>query len=228
MFMERTVLLMAALAISAAGGAAQAAGPATAQGDTPVPAPAPAGPSATLRPALDSVLGTLNAIKTDKWKRGSVRDEAGQDIGSVVSDIQVNLPPLLRDADAAPSLVSKQIPVVRNVDALYDVLLRAVEAARIAAPSDQAEALTQALNTLSKARLAVYDQMQQTSIAQEKQITDLHATVQKQASFVCPAPPPPVPCPATPKPKKKTTKPPASTPQKPATPPAGTTQKSGL
>jgi len=231
MSMERTVLLAAALAMCASGGAAQAAGPATTQNSTPVPAPAPAGPSATLRPALDSVLDTINSIKTDRWKRGSVRDEAGQDIGSIVSDIQVNLPPLLREADAAPSLVSRQIPVMRNVDALYDVLLRVVEAARIAGPGDHAEALTKALNTLSKARLAAYDQMQQTSAGQEKQMTELRSTVQKQASLKCPAPPPPpAPCPPVPK-KKKTTKPPAGTPQKPATPATpttGTTQKSGL
>lgn len=228
MFSERTVLLAAALAMGATGGAAQAAGPAMTQSSTPVPASAPAGPSATLRPALDAVLGALNTIKTDRWKRGSVRDEAGQDIGSVVSDIQVNLPPLLREADAAPSLISKQIPVVRNVDALYDVLLRVVEAARIAGPGDQADALTNALNTLSKARLAVYDQMQLTSAGQEKQMTDLRLTVQKQASFKCPAPPPPpAPCPPVPK-KKKSTKPPAGTPQNPPAPATGTTQKSGL
>lgn len=218
MFMERTVLLTAVFTIATAGGAAaQAAGPATAQSGPP------AGPSATLRPALDTLLGTLNTIKTDKWKRGSVRDEAGQDMGSVVSDIQINLPPLLREADAAPALASKQIPVARNVDALYDVLLRVVEAARISAPGDQVEALTQALGTLGKARLALYDQLQQASAAAEKQVTDLRLTVQRQSSLACPAPPPPAPCPTTPK-KKKPAKPPAGTPQKPS---AGTPQKSG-
>lgn len=207
------VTVLSGSALSAAQAPADAA---------PLRNPAPAGPSATLGPALDTVLGTLNTIKTDKWKRGSVRDEAGQDVGSVVSDIQINLPLLLHEADAAPALASKQIPVARNVDALYDVLLRVVEAARISAPGDQVEALTQALGTLGKARLALYDQLQQASAAEEKQVTDLRVMAQRQSSLVCPAPPPPAPCPAAPKKKKK-----PATPQKPNPPAAGTTQKSG-
>lgn len=164
---------------------------------TPVPPPPPSA-SSILRPALDQVQQTLGAIRTDRWKRGTVRDEAGADIGSIISDIQLNVPSLLRDADAAPGALSKMVPVSKHVDALYDVLLRVVEASRIAAPDDQAAALRQALLTLNTARLSFDDSMIASATAQEKQIVELRATVQKQAAFKCPAPPPEKPCPTPP------------------------------
>lgn len=171
-------------------------------------APAPVTSSSILRPALDTVSSAVNALKADKWKRGSVRDEAGQDAGSILTDIQVHLPPLLSAADAAPALVSRQIPVARNIDALYDVLLRVYDAARIAAPADQVGTLQQALAALSKARLALYDQMDQSSAAQEKLLADLRSTVQKHTDQIA-ATPPPAPCPTPPtkSKRKKSTKP---------------------
>lgn len=193
--------------------------------DRPAPAPAvpppPPGPSVVLQPALDALQVTLNQTRMERWKKGSVRDEASTEVGSITSDIQINLPPLIRDADAAPGALSKTVPVMKNVDALYDVLLRVVEAARIAAPDDQTNALRQALSTLNGARLSLYDKMQNAAIVQEKQVSDLRATVQKQAAFRCPAPPPPEPCKPT-APAKRPIK------KKPATPPtSGTPPKTG-
>lgn len=209
MSMERAAVWLAVMCMCTVAGLAQA--PATATQTTA----AGQGPSAVLQPALDTVHSTLAGVRTDKWKRGSVRDEAGMDIGSLNSDMQLNLPPLLHAADGAPGSLSRLVPVARHVDAFYDVLLRVVEAARISAPGDQADALQQALVTLSKARLALYDRMNDAAIAQEKQVADLRATVQKQAAFKCPAPPPEKPCP-TPVHKRKA-KPKAATP-KPAAP----------
>lgn len=167
---------------------------ASAAGPAPAPAAAP-NSAATLRPALDQVQSTLGKTHTERWKRGSVRDEAGADIGSIKSDMQSNLPNLIHDADGSPGSLSKMLPVAKHIDALYDVLLRVVEASRISAPDDQAGELRQALNALGSARLAYDDQMQQLAATQEKQIVDLRTTVQKQAAFKCPAPPPEKPCP---------------------------------
>ncbi|MDR3739357.1 MAG: hypothetical protein P4L40_10095 [Terracidiphilus sp.] len=191
----------------------------------PAAAQAPAPPSSLLRPGLDAVSSAIKTLKTDKWKRGSVRDEATQDIGSMVTDIQLHLPPLLSDADAAPTLVSKQVPVARNIDALYDVLLRVYDAARIAGPSEDVGALQQALGALSKARLSLYDRMTGDATAQEKLAADLRATAQKQAAALAAAPPLPPPCPTPAPKKKKTMKPSPSAPQKPAA--STPTQKSG-
>jgi hypothetical protein len=203
------------------------------------PAPAATAPvtptaSSILQPSLDAVHQTLVGLNTGRWKRGSVRDEASADINSIEQDMQTHVPPLLKDADAAPGALSKTLPVLRHVDALYDVLLRVVEAARMAAPDDQANALRDTLASLNKARLALDDSMETVAGTQEKQLVDLRVTVQKQAAFKCPAPPPAPVCPApAKKPVKKKPKPPAATtpgtgPQKPATPPAnGVPPKTG-
>jgi len=172
--------------------------------------------SQILQPSLDRVRQTLTGLHVEKWKRGSVRDEASADINSLVVDLQQRMPGLLKDADAAPGALSKTLPVSRHVDALYDVLLRVVEAARMAAPDDQTNALRQALGNLEKARLVLGDSMETVAGSQEKQLVDLRVTVQKQAAFRCPAPPPAPECP----------KPPVKKPvrKKPAATPTGTTQ----
>ncbi len=184
-------------------------------------------PSGLLQPSLDSVKRTLEAVKVDKWKRGSVRDEAGANISSILHDMQSNLPPLLTSADAAPETISKTLPLSRHVDALYDVLLRVVEAARVSAPADQVATLEQTLVGLSKARLTLDDRMEETAAAQEKQIIELQSNLQKQIAAnaaVKPAPPPPAcesPVPAR-KAKKKRAAPAKTPPQTPATAPAAT------
>lgn len=169
-----------------------------------VPQTPPVAPSTLVRPALDAVATAVSALKPDKWKRGSVRDEAAQDAGSILTDIQMHLPPLMSDADQAPALASRQVAVVRNVDALYDVLLRVFDAARIAGPGEDVASLQQALNTLNKARLALYDRLAQDSVTQEAAIAGLKTTIDKQAAQIA-ATPAPAPCPA-PKKKKKTAK----------------------
>ena len=243
MRLPKTAFVVAVFSSAAILCAAQApaAAPTSQTTDNAAPAPAvaaaPVIPSASsiLQPSLDTMQQTLAGVKVERWKRGSVRDEASADINSIAQDMQTHIGPLLKDADAAPGTLSKTLPVSRHLDALYDVLLRVVEAARMAAPDDQANALRQALTNLNTARLALDDSMETAAGSQEKQLVDLRVTVQKQAVFKCPAPPPAPVCPApAKKPVKRKPKPPAATtpgttPQKPTTPPAnGTTPKTGL
>lgn len=186
---------------------------------------APATPShpvsATLQPSLDTVRQTLQSLRIDRWKKGSVRDEASTNIDSILRDLRVNLPPLLEVADTAPGTVSKLLPVTSHVDALYDVLLRVTEASRVAGPDDQAAQLQQALLGLSNARLALDDRIQGSASALEKQVVDLRATIARQAAER-PVAPAPVAFPCVPPPTHKTTtrkpaaKPAASAKPKPA------------
>jgi hypothetical protein len=178
----------------------------------------PAAPSEILKPGLDHVRLTLDALKLDRWKKGSIRDEAGGNINTIQRDLQVTLPPLLATADAAPGTMSKVLPVTRNIDAVYDVLVHVVEAARVVAPGDQVGLLQQSLGKLEKSRVALDEQLEQTAAAQEKQMTDLRNTVQTQAAQLhAAATPPPAPaCPA-PAPAKKKKKPVAATAPKPTT-----------
>ena len=191
----------------------------------PMPSPAAAQPvvpvSNPLQPALGSVRQMVNSVHVDKWKRGNIRDEATQNISQIIRDIDVTLPPLLRDADTAPASLSKQLPISRNISALYDVLLRVVEASRVVASDDQVTQLQQALVTLGNARQAFNDRMEASASVMEKQVSDLRATVQSQASRMAMPMPVAVPCiPPTPRTITKKTsvrKPAAGTPStKPA------------
>jgi hypothetical protein len=131
---------------------------------------------------------TLSSLRVEKWKKGSVRYEATEDIDAILHDMQTNLPPLLKEADTAPGELSKALPVARHIDALYDVLLRVVEAARFVAPEEQATQARQALASLEHARLAFDDRLQQQAITQERQIGELDQTVQKESARKCPVP----------------------------------------
>lgn len=174
----------------------------------------PSAPSDILQRSLDEVRITVGNVKLDKWKRGSVRDEAGTNIDAIQRDLQGTLPALLKDADAAPGTLTKVLPLSRNVDALYDVMVHVVEASRVVGTSENVGQLQQALNDLEKARVVLDNQIQQTADMQEKQVVDLRTTVQKQdATLRAAATPPPAPkCPApaaTTK-KKRAAKPSAS------------------
>jgi hypothetical protein len=175
-------------------------------------------PSGFLQPSLDTLQKAVSGLQLDRWKKGSVRDEAGPNVSSIQRDLQSTLPALLKEADAAPRSMSKVLPVSRNIDALYDVLLRIVDGARIAAPGDQFTQLQDAMTSLEKARHTLSDQMQETAGAQEKQIADLQVAIKAEQSkppVVCPAPAAPAPAPAK-KPAVRKRQPAAA---KPATPP---------
>lgn len=174
----------------------------------------PSAPSDILQRSLDEVRITVGNVKLDKWKRGSVRDEAGTNIDAIQRDLQNTLPGLLKDADSAPGTLTKVLPLSRNVDALYDVMVHVVEASRVVGTGDSVGQLQQALNDLEKARVVLDNQIQQTADMQEKQVIDLRTTVQKQdASLKAVAIPPPAPkcpAPATSTKKKRAAKPAAS------------------
>ncbi len=137
--------------------------------------------SATLSPALDKLRTTLGNLRLDKWKApAQVREEARTNIGSLGRDLDGTLPGLLATADAAPGAVSQNLPVFRNVDALYDVLLRVVQTADLSAPAGDSDALHGALATLEDARRSLGDQLQAAAAASEAQAKKLQAEVAQQ------------------------------------------------
>jgi len=197
---------------------------ATASGAVPSTAPAVV-PSALLQPSLDTVLQTVSAVKLEKWKRGTVRDETGEHITAIEHDLQGTLPPLLQTADANAGTLSKVLPVSRNTEALYDVLVSVVEAARVAAPAEQVTQLEQALSGLGTALRSLDDRVQEIAAAEEAQTSDLRKTVQTltaaKLAAAAAAPPPAKPCPTPAPARKPKKKPPAApTPGSPAAAPA--------
>jgi hypothetical protein len=180
-----------------------------------VPAATPPAPSGLLQPSLDTVWQTATALKLERWKRGTVRDETSDNVAEILRDIHTNLPPLLNAADSAPETISKEFPVARNIDALYDVLLRVYEAARVSAPPEQITQVQQALASLKNARIALDDRLQESAASMEQKVSELQSTVKAQAAVKCPVTPPPAapacvaPAPAK-KPVKKKPNPPAT------------------
>lgn len=151
--------------------------------------------SAIMQPSLDTLGQTIGTLRPEKWKAsGAVRDEASSNIVSIRQDLETILPPLLASADGAPASVAQVLPAYRNIEALYDVVLRVAEAGRLAAPGNQAAALEEARSGLEAARRALGESVQASALAQEQQIHNLQAAVRAippaPAPVVCPAPAP--------------------------------------
>ena len=139
--------------------------------------------SSVLSPSLAQLRQSLRGLRVDKWKApGPVREDANSNIVSMTRDLDGTLPGLLATADAAPGVVSRNLPVFRNVDALYDVLLRVVETAELAAPENEAGALRGALASLEDARRSLGDTLQTAAESDEQQIARLREQMRTQAA----------------------------------------------
>lgn len=147
-------------------------------GQTAAPAAAPmVPPSAILQPALSDVQNTTSALNISRWKApGSVRQAAQEDIDSIQRDLGNTLPGLIAQADAAPAAVSPSFAVYRNLDALYDVLLRVSETANLAAPENESNAAAAALQRLESARSQLGDSILHNSQRNEAQLVALAAS----------------------------------------------------
>ncbi len=138
-------------------------------------APVPT-PSSLLQPTLGELRSTIAGLHTAKWKApGPVKDEAQANIGSITRDLESTLPGLLAQADAAPGAVAENFVVYRNLDALYEVLLRVSGTAELAAPDEEAANVAHSLLTLDAARRSLADSIlassreQQLALAQARQ-----------------------------------------------------------
>ena len=183
--------------------------------------------SAIVQPAMTEVQRSISALNIPRWKApGEVKNAAQQNAGSIQRDLSDTLPGLLSKADAAPATVPPAFAVYRNIDALYDVLLRVCGTAALAAPQGEADALFSSLNKLEDARRQLGDAILNASQQREDQVVKLEAAVRAAAAAAQAQAPPPkttvvedgaAPPPPTKKKRKPAAKPPA------APPPAGPT-----
>jgi hypothetical protein len=133
--------------------------------------------AAHLRRALDSV-------NVPKWKApGDVRQTTLSDVDSMQRDVADTLPNLINTALADPAKVSPAFSVYRNVDALYDVLLRVSETAQLAGSND-ARLLEDQRAALEDSRTQLGAALLQSAQAQDAEVVHLRATAAA-------APPPP-------------------------------------
>jgi len=134
--------------------------------------------SSTIRPALAQVAQALTGMNTRRWKApNEVRSAADQDASSIQRDLNGTLAGLLQQADAAPSSVPAAFAVYRNVNALYDTLLRVVLTANLAAPDQEASALQSALSNLETARSALGGQVLSGARTQEGEVVRLRTVI---------------------------------------------------
>jgi hypothetical protein len=161
-------------------------------------APPASAPSAILQPALGSIQQALAIVRPEKWKApGTVSSEAASDIGSIQRDLNSTLPPLLSAADSGS--MTQLLPAYRNVEALYDVLVRVTQTSILAAPAQQSSALQQATMDLQQARRNFGDLLDSAARSQDRHLHE----VQVRLTALQSAPPPPTPvCPPPPAPKK--------------------------
>ncbi len=136
--------------------------------------------AAHLRRALDT-------ITISKWKApGDVRQTTGNDVDSMQRDVTGTLPGLINTALADPAKVSPAFSVYRNVDALYDVLLRVSETAQLAGASRDAALLEDQRAALEDGRTKLGAALLQSAQAQDAEVVHLRANA-------APAAPPPPP-----------------------------------
>ncbi len=180
------------------------------------PAPAASTASSIFNPAISTLQAALDGVRLERWKTSNaVREETDANIASVRRDLDSTLPPLLATADAAPDSVAQVLPAYRNIEALYDVLLRISAVAMLSAPPAQSDALQQAMSSMESSRRTLGDQLQSSAVNQDRNIHTLQASLRAAP----PAAPTPAPCPPPPAPAKK-----RKPHHKPATPPAATPQ----
>jgi hypothetical protein len=200
---------LAQSAAAADAGANQGANRSTSQsadiGPNPDAAPG-ASATAVLQPALLNVQHTIGSLRTARWKApNEVKAAADRNVASIQRDLLETLPGLLSQANVDSGSVPQAFAVYRNVDALYDVLLRVEGTARLAAPESEVAAMESALEQLEAARRRLGDAIASEAQNREAQVIQLQEAV-KAATAAPPAavkaavvedePPAPAPKPA--------------------------------
>ncbi len=133
-----------------------------------------------LQPALVALTQAVRQLRIDKWKApGPVRDDAARNVNSIENDLDTTLPGLIAatqsSSEGGGSTLAPTFAVYRNLDALYDVVLRVSLTAELAAPDVEIEALDHALARLEAARKALGDSIAGGISQQQKKVLALQA-----------------------------------------------------
>jgi hypothetical protein len=177
----------------AAGAQAPPAAPAEAPAATVAPAPISFAMT-NLRPALANVQTAITNLNVSHWKApNDIRVTTQQDVNSMQRDLNTTLPALMAQADTAasgngPAALSPAFAVFRNLDALYDVMLRVTETAGLAGSASDASSLEEARAGLEDGRAKLGAWLLQAIGAQDAKVAHLQAPVAAQAPAAPPAP----------------------------------------
>jgi hypothetical protein len=153
-------------------------GAARGQAAPAAPPPGAVFPIASLRPALANVQNTIANLGVSRWKApAETRAAVQQDIGSMQRDLNATLPGLVAQAEANPTALSSAFAVFRNLDALYDVLLRVTETAALAGSGSDAGSLEDARAGLEDGRDKLGNWLLQSITAQDAQVVHLQTAL---------------------------------------------------
>lgn len=134
--------------------------------------------SALLQPSLAQVQQTVGSLNIKKWHMAaSLRTANQENAASVQRDLEGPLPGLVQQADASPGSLPALFAVYRNVDALYDVVLRIAENANFGAPTAESAQLRNALSSLEQARGHLSDLITHSAQTQQTEFVRLQAAI---------------------------------------------------
>ncbi len=198
---------LAVLTLLVVSGAFVGSDAARGQAAAPASPPGTGFPIASLRPALANVQNTIANLNVGHWKApAETRTAIQQDIGSMQRDLNATLPGLVAQAEANPAALSPAFAVFRNLDALYDVLLRVTETAALAGSGSDAGSLEDARAGLEDGRGKLGTWLLQSISAQDAQIVHLQAAAASRPAAAPAAAPNKIVIddgPENPKPRKK-------------------------
>jgi hypothetical protein len=171
------------LAITVALGAGSLLSASSAEGQQAASGSALSAAIGSLSEMMPQLAGSTDELRLQKWKlHGDDRDAVERDVASVRRDVDVVLPPLVQQAQAAPGSVAKGLAVYRNVNALYDVMLRTTITAQYSGNRDDLAVLGQALDKLEAVRKQLGQALLDTAATQEATLAKL-----QQATVVQPS-----------------------------------------
>jgi hypothetical protein len=123
---------------------------------------------------LDRLQHALASLTVSRWKApGDVRQTTQSDVDSMQRDLNNTLPPLVTQAKANPAQLAPVFSVYRNVDALYDVLLRVSETAQLAGAANDIRVLEEQRAALESSRTQLGTALLQSAQAQDAEVTRL-------------------------------------------------------
>jgi len=132
-----------------------------------------------IQPTLGGVNQAVSSVEVRRWKvPGDVKDTTTSDIQSIQRDLSSTLPGLVSQAQANPGAVAPAFAVYRNIDALYDVLLRVTETATLAGSQQEASKLESARADLQTRRSQLGNAILTTATTQDTNVVQLRASLE--------------------------------------------------
>lgn len=193
----RTALFPLVLCLLAAVSQAQVSQP---DRSTPRPATAtvPSQPSAAAATTdnvllqLEQAAGNLRVdlahLRVDKWKTDSRSKQQAQDNAqSLDRNLQLALPGIIQQVEAAPTSLAARFKLYRNVNALYDVLSGLTESAGAFGPKEDFASLQNDASAFDTLRRQMGDRLESLAAQKDEQISRMAAQARVEAA---PAEPP--------------------------------------